>query len=79
MPVPESRHMTAGEFIRRVTALGSSRGVLVRFDATRGKGSHGTLYYGERFTVVKDRRKECGPGLLNKMLADLGLNRRDLR
>ena len=71
--------LEAGEFIRRVTALGSSRDVLVRFDATRGKGSHGTLYYGGRFTVVKDRRKECGPGLLNKMLADLGLNRRDLR
>jgi mRNA interferase HicA len=51
----------------------------VRFDATRGKGSHGTLYYGDRFTVVKDRRKECGPGLLAKMLADLGLSRRDLR
>ena len=55
MPVPESWHMTAGEFIRRVTTLGSARGVPVRFDATRG------------------------PGLLNKMLADLGLNRRDLR
>jgi mRNA interferase HicA len=77
--VPESRYMTAGEFIRRVTALGSARGVPVRFDATRGKGSHGTLYYGDRFTVVKDRRKECGPGLLNKMLGDLGLRRRDLR
>ena len=61
--------MRAGEFIRRVQVLG----------ATRGKGSHGTLYYGDRFTVVKDRRKECGPGLLAKMLADLGLRRRDLR
>jgi hypothetical protein len=71
-PVPECRHMTAGEFIRLVTALGSARGVPIRFDATRGKGSHGTLYYGERFTIVKDRRKECGLGLLNKMLADLG-------
>jgi mRNA interferase HicA len=71
--------MRAGEFIRRITALGASRGVSVRFDKTRGKGSHGTLYYGERFTVVKDRRKECGPGLINKMLTDLGLTRRDLR
>jgi mRNA interferase HicA len=71
--------MTAGEFIRRIGALGAARGVPVRFDKTRGKGSHGTLYYGERFTVVKDRRKECGPGLINKMLADLGLRRRDLR
>lgn len=71
--------MTAGEFIRRIQALGASRGVLVRFDKTRGKGSHGTLYYGDRFTVVKDRRKECGPGLIGKMLADLGLSRRYLR
>jgi mRNA interferase HicA len=71
--------MRAGEFIRRIQMLGTARGISVRFDATRGKGSHGTLYYGDRFTVVKDRRKECGPGLLAKMLADLGLSRRDLR
>jgi mRNA interferase HicA len=71
--------MTAGEFVRRIAVLGAVRGVPVRFDPTRGKGSHGTLYYGDRFTVVKDRRKQCGPGLLGKMLADLGLNRRDLR
>ncbi len=70
--------MTAGEFIRRIRVLATARGVTVRFDETRGKGSHGTLYYGDRFTVVKDRRKECGPGLLRKMLADLGLSRRDL-
>lgn len=71
--------MTAGELIRRIEALGAARGVAVRFDKTRGKGSHGTLYYGDRFTVVKDRRKECGPGLIGKMLTDLGLSRRDLR
>jgi mRNA interferase HicA len=69
----------AGEFIRRIEALGAARGIPVRFDKTRGKGSHSTLYYGERLTVVKDRRKECGPGLIAKMLADLGLTRSDLR
>jgi antitoxin HicB len=62
--------MTAGEFIRRIRALGAARGVPIRFDETRGKGSHGTLYYGDRFIVVKNRRKERGPGLLNKMLSD---------
>jgi hypothetical protein len=31
-----------------------------------------SLYYGDRFTVVKDRRKECGPGLIGKMLANFG-------
>ena len=40
-------------------------------DASRGKGSHATLYLGESFTIVKDRKKEIGPGLLASMLADL--------
>ena len=40
-------------------------------------GSHGTLYAGARRTTVKDRKKEIGKGLLNKMLADLGIDRED--
>ena len=79
LPTMTHKWMRAGEFIRRVEALGAARGIAVRFDQTRGKGSHGTLYYGESFTVVKDRRKECGPGLIGKMLANLGLTRSDLR
>jgi len=51
----------------------------VFFRTERGKGSHGTLYYGERFTVLKDRRKELSPGLLLAMLKQLGLTRGDLR
>jgi mRNA interferase HicA len=52
---------------------GEHGGVLAVLEPTyRRKGSHGTLYCGERFTVVKDGREQCGPGLLNKMLADLG-------
>ena len=70
--------MRAGEFIRRIEALGAARGVAVRFDKTRGKGSHGTVYNGARFTVVKDRRKEGGPGLIGRMLSELGLTRVDL-
>ena len=37
--------------------------------ASEGSGSHGTLYAGDRRTTVKDRKKEIGKGLLNKMLA----------
>jgi predicted RNA binding protein YcfA (HicA-like mRNA interferase family) len=42
------------------------------------QGSHGRLYYGDRFTTVKDRKKEIGPGLLRKMLADLRLSPDDI-
>lgn len=53
--------------------------MVVRFDEERGKGSHGTLYFGDRFTVLKDRRADIKLGLLPAMLRQLGLTERDLR
>ena len=70
--------MTGDEFVRRVRKLGRERGVAVRFESRVGKGSHGRLYYGDRFATVKDRRKEIGKGLLTAMLRQLGLERKDL-
>ena len=71
--------MTGREFLKRVREIGRARGVVVRVDTERGKGSHITVYYGNANTIVKDRRKEIGPGLLSKMIADLGLDRSDFR
>lgn len=74
------RHRTTGrEFIKRVSELGAAHAVPVRVEAERGKGSHITLYYGSRKTVVKDLRKEIAPGLLSAMIRQLGLARRDFR
>ncbi len=70
--------MTDGDFIKRVEKLGRERGIHVRFEARKGKGSHGRLYYGDRFTTVKDRRNEIGKGLLAAMFSQLGLSHKDL-
>jgi mRNA interferase HicA len=70
--------MTGNEFERKIRKLGRKAGIAVSFDRGHGKGSHGRLYYGERFTTLKDRKKEIGPGLLNAMLAQLGLTKADL-
>lgn len=70
--------MTGHEFEKRIRRLGRQRGMLVSFDRSHGKGSHGRLYYGDRFTTLKDRKKEIGPGLLKAMLDQLGLTRADL-
>jgi hypothetical protein len=70
--------MRGGEFLRRVVRLGRAKGVRVLFDPTRGKGSHGTLFYGDRFTILKDRRKEISKGLLKGMCSDLGIDPQDL-
>ena len=63
----------------RVFELGAERDVPVRLDTKRGKGSHVTLYFGSRKTIVKDRRKELPPGLLSAMIRQLGLERSDFR
>ncbi len=71
--------VTGAEFIRRVKRLGRRRGVSVEFVVERGKGSHGTLYFDSRCTVVKRRAAELKPGLLHAMLKQLGLTLDDLR
>jgi len=70
--------MTGSEFVKKVLKLARRRGVTISFDGGHGKGSHGRLYYGDRFTTVKDRKKEIGPGLLKAMLNQLGLTKDDL-
>ena len=57
--------------------MGESPNLEVRFVASEGAGSHGTLYAGDRKTTVKDRRTEIGKGLLAKMLADLDIDRNE--
>lgn len=65
--------MNGDEFIKRVKKYGKQQGITVRFDKARGKGSHGTLYYGGAKAIVK--RSEISKGLLNAMLKQLGIDR----
>lgn len=69
--------MTGRQFIARVRKWARVRDLTVRFVASEGAGSHGTLYAGDRKTTVKDRREEIGKGLLAKMLADLNIDRNE--
>jgi antitoxin HicB len=70
--------MTGSEFIRRVKKLGQRNGVPVQFTARRGKGSHGTLFFGSRFTIVRNLKDELKKGTLHAMLDQLGLSLDDL-
>ena len=75
----ENFSMTGAEFTKKIRALARAKRLPYRLDASRGKGSHGTLYLGNRFTIIKDRKKEIGPGLLASVLSDLGLTREDIQ
>jgi len=70
--------MLGSEFERRIRKVGRKRGVPVSFDSSHGNGSHGRLHYGDRFTTLKGRKKEIGPGLLKAMLDQPGVTKEDL-
>jgi mRNA interferase HicA len=47
-------------------------------NASRGKGSHQTLYYGAAFTVVRNPKDELKTGTFHAMCAQLGIKATDL-
>ena len=66
------------ELLRNVKRFAHRKGLGYRWAPSRGAGSHGTVYLGERMTVVKDLKKELGRGLFRCMCRDLDLGPREL-
>lgn len=52
----ETGGVNGAEFERKVRRLARRRKVPCRFVASKGKGSHGRLYFGDEFTTLKDRK-----------------------
>ena len=72
------KSVKGSEFLRKVQAFARRKGLSYAFVAARGKGSHGTLRLGDSWTIVKDRQKELGTGLLHSMCKDLGIDPKEL-
>ncbi|MFI3155524.1 MAG: type II toxin-antitoxin system HicA family toxin [Methylococcaceae bacterium] len=70
--------MKGNELIRKIKQVGKRCDVPVRIDEKRGKGSHVTLYYGERFTIVRNPKDELKTGTYRAMLTQLGISEDDL-
>ena len=70
--------MTGNEFIRRLKALAKLRRVTMRLDASRGKGSHQTLYFGSAFTIIRNPKDELKTGTFHAMCTQLGIKASDL-
>jgi mRNA interferase HicA len=74
----DNEEMKGSEFLRKLKAVAKRKDLAYRWDPHRGVGSHGTVYLGGRFTIVKDLKKELGPGLLADMCRQLGIRKEDL-
>ncbi len=71
--------MKGSEFLKKLKVLGRKQGVIVKIEQRRGKGSHSTLFYGERFTIIRNLKDELKTGTFNAMLKQLGIKESDLR
>ena len=63
------------DFVRRARRYARKTGQEFRFEPRRGKGSHGRLWVGRRFTMVA--RGELKPGTFHNMLKQLGIRQED--
>jgi mRNA interferase HicA len=70
--------MNGSELFRQLKKLARKRGVICEVIKHHGKGSHATLYFGNRRTTIKDRKKEIGKGLLISMLKDPGIDKDEI-
>ncbi len=70
--------MTGNEFLRKLKGLGKQRGVAVRLNASRGKGSHQTLYFGNSFTIIRNPKDELKTGTFHAMCSRLGIKSNEL-
>ena len=65
--------MKGSEFIKKIKKLAQKKGIEVRVDLKRGKGSHVTLYFGDRLTILRNPKDELKTGTLKAMLKQLGI------
>lgn len=70
--------MNGNELLKKIKKLAKQKGKAFKLTKAHGKGSHATLKYGSNKTTIKDLKKEIGPGLLNKMLSQLNINKNDI-
>ncbi len=70
--------MTGNEFIRKVKTYGRKQGVTMTLNASRGKGSHQTLYFGGAFTIARNPKDELKTGTFHGMCSQPGVKPNDL-
>jgi mRNA interferase HicA len=67
------------ELLRKLRRLGRNRSIRVTVVRERGKGSHVTVYFGDRRAVVPDLKKELKSGTTRAILGQLGVDPGELK
>jgi mRNA interferase HicA len=70
--------MKGSEFLRKLKRYARVNGLTCQFVSERGKGSHCTIYLGDRKTIIRNLADELKSGTLQAMLKQLCIKESDL-
>jgi len=71
--------MKGSEFIKKLTKLARSKNIKIEIIQRRGKGSHSTLIFGNRFTIITNLKNELKTGTYLAMLKQLGIHIKEFK
>ena len=74
----DNERMRGSEFKKKIKALAKRNNIVFKHVKNRGKGSHSTLFYGEKFTIIRNLKDELKTGTCSAMLKQLGIDKKDL-
>ena len=70
--------MKGSKFIKLVKKLAKAKGLSFEIRRERGKGSHITLYYADRYTVLRSPKDELKTGTYHAMLKQPGIDKSEI-
>jgi len=70
--------MTGLQFIKRVRKLARAKGLTFEVNRERGKGSHVTICYADRYTILRNPKDELKTGTYRAMLKQLDIDRSEI-
>lgn len=66
------------ELLKKLKKYAKKHALEYHWETTRGKGGHGTVHIGDKFTVVPTARGELKTGTQKAIIKQLGLKDEDL-
>jgi hypothetical protein len=67
------------ELLRKLKRFARKKKMVFEFDPSAGKGGHGEIRLGAKYTMLRSaRQKEIPKGTLQAMLSQLGIDPRDI-
>ena len=70
--------MKGSEFIKRIRKLAKANDLPFEVRRERGKGSHITLYYADRYTILRNPKDELKTGTYHAMLKQLRIDKSEI-